>query len=94
MLRELAEALEVLTALWVGTPAQARVSLEQSLEYARSQPQHASAFLFGRDIRVICFSYLAFTLWLLGYPAQASARSREALPWLRREPIPTPRRLR
>jgi predicted ATPase len=43
-------------------------------------PQHhrASAWLYGEDAGVICHSYAAWTLWILGYPEQGRVRSQEA----------------
>lgn len=38
-------------------------------------PQH----FYGQDPKVICLSYSAVTMWLLGYPDQALSKSREAL---------------
>src|SRR4029450_13873520 len=36
-------------------------------------------FLYGTDPAIICLSYAAWALWLLGYPDQARRRSAEAL---------------
>jgi predicted ATPase len=40
---------------------------------------HAQAFLNGNDAMLVCITWVALTLWLLGYPAQALQRGREAL---------------
>jgi predicted ATPase len=42
--------------------------------------QHSSlAYIYGQDPGMACLSYLAWTLWFLGYPDQALERSAEAL---------------
>jgi predicted ATPase len=43
------------------------------------QQHRASAFLYGEDAGVICHSFAAWTLWLLGYPEQGLARNDEAM---------------
>jgi predicted ATPase len=44
-----------------------------------AQRHRASVFLYGEDAGVICHSTTAWTLWYLGYPDQALARSYEAV---------------
>jgi predicted ATPase len=62
---------------WRGELAPARAQLEQGM--ARLQPQHhALVVSHGFDPVVVCHSYMAWVLWLLGYPDQALQRSREA----------------
>jgi predicted ATPase len=53
--------------------------LEQGLRLYDAQKYRAHAFLYGQDPGVVCLSFMALTLWLLGYPDQALARSNEAL---------------
>jgi predicted ATPase len=43
------------------------------------QQHRASAFVYGEDAGVICPSFVARTLWYLGYPDQGLARSQEAV---------------
>jgi len=54
-------------------------SVEDGLALYDPQHHRAQAVLYGRDPAVDCGSYLAWTLWLLGYPDQALHRSHEAL---------------
>jgi len=56
-------------------PAQAH--LEQALTLPGSQPDHALPF--SGQARIVALAYAAFTLWRLGYPAQALARGHEML---------------
>jgi predicted ATPase len=67
-------------AFWLrGDLATARRIFEQGI--ALYDPQHHSPRVLGtwQDAGVTCLSYLASTLWLLGYPDQAQARSHQAL---------------
>jgi predicted ATPase/class 3 adenylate cyclase len=59
----------------------ARAHLEQAVAlYDPRQPEVQSlAANIGADRGVVCLCHLALTLWLLGYPEQALARSREAV---------------
>ncbi len=67
------------TLFWLGEFAPARGHLEQAIALY-DFPQHRSlAFLYGTDPAVVCLSYAAWALWLLGYPDQARRRSAEAL---------------
>ena len=67
------------TLFWLGEFAPARVYLEQAIALYDVQQHRALAFLYGTDPAVICLSYAAWALWLLGYPDQARRRSAEAL---------------
>jgi predicted ATPase len=60
-------------------PVSARPHLEQSLALYDPQHHHGHATLYVRDPGVVCGVYLAQTLWFLGYPDQALARSQETL---------------
>jgi predicted ATPase/class 3 adenylate cyclase len=62
----------------LGEVAAARPHLEQGLALYDPQEHRPLAFRYGMDLEVWCLSYLAFPLWLLGYPDQALQRSREA----------------
>jgi adenylate cyclase len=41
--------------------------------------KYVHAFLYGNDAGMVCLSWVALTLWLLGYPDQAQQRGHEAL---------------
>jgi class 3 adenylate cyclase/predicted ATPase len=56
-----------------------RTHLEQSLAFYDSSKYREHAFLYGQDPGTTCLSYLAWTLWFLGYPHQALKRINEAL---------------
>jgi predicted ATPase len=67
------------TLLFVGELVPARIHLEQGIVLYDPHQHHSHAFLYGQDPGVVCRSYKSFTLWLLGYPDQASRQSYEAL---------------
>jgi adenylate cyclase len=67
------------TLFWLGEFAPARGHLEQGIALYDFQQHRSLAFLYGTDPAVICLSYAATALWLLGYPDQARRRSAEAL---------------
>jgi predicted ATPase len=62
-----------------GQPVVARTYLEQGVALYDAQQGHVRAFSSGMEPGVICLSFLAATLWQLGYPEQALTRSHEAL---------------
>src|SRR5262249_42502859 len=68
-----------LSLLYLGDLAAARKHFEQGIALYDPQQHGALAFLYGHDHGVVCFSYAAWVLWLLGYPDQALKRSQEAL---------------
>jgi predicted ATPase len=53
--------------------------LEQGVTLYTAEQHHRHAILYGQDPGVGCLTYLAVTLWLLGYPDQALARTQQAL---------------
>jgi predicted ATPase len=63
----------------LGAPAAAQTHFAQGIALYDSQQHRASAFLYGEDSGVICHIYAAWTLWYLGSPDQALARSQEAV---------------
>jgi predicted ATPase len=67
------------TLFWLGEFAPARGHLEQGITLYDFQQHRSLGFLYGTDPAVICLSYAAWALWLLGYPDQARWRSAEAL---------------
>jgi predicted ATPase len=63
----------------LGMVAEAHTHFTQGIALYDSQQHRTSAFLYGDDAGVICHSVSALTLWFLGYPDQALARSHEAV---------------
>jgi predicted ATPase len=68
-----------LTLFWLGAVASAHRHCAQGMALYDAQQHRASVFLYGEDVGVICHSTTAWTLWYLGYPDQALARSHEAV---------------
>jgi len=64
---------------WLGELAPARVHLEQGVALYDPQQHRIHAFVYGRDPGMDGHSYLAWTLWGLGYPDQAVAAMHQAL---------------
>jgi len=67
------------TVYLLGEVALARIHQEQAIALYDPTQHHPLAFRYGMDLGVWCLSYVAWHLWLLGYPAQALTRSREAI---------------
>jgi predicted ATPase len=67
------------TRMWLGDTAAAHAHFRQGIALYDAQQHRTSAFLYGQDTGVSCRSYAAWTLWLLGYPAQGLAWSHEAV---------------
>jgi class 3 adenylate cyclase/DNA-binding winged helix-turn-helix (wHTH) protein/tetratricopeptide (TPR) repeat protein len=65
--------------LHLGEHVAARTALEQGVALYDPQQDHTLVFSRWTSPGVVCLSRLAWTLWMLGYPEQAVARSREAL---------------
>jgi class 3 adenylate cyclase/predicted ATPase len=57
----------------------ARTHLEQGLALRSSQQPRSVLLIRGADSEVVGAIWLAYVLWILGYPDQALAKSREAL---------------
>jgi predicted ATPase len=72
---------------WRGECVQARTHMETGLALHEAQRQRAPAVLYGHDPSVVCRSYLAWLLWLLGYPEQALQWSRDNLDRARARPF-------
>jgi len=64
---------------YLGAVASASIHFAQGMALYDPQQHRASAFLYGEDSGVICHILAAWTLWYLGSPAQALARSHEAV---------------
>ena len=67
------------TFLELGAFAPARVHLEEGIALYDRQQYRAHTFLYARDPGVVCLSYAAQVMWLLGYPDQARQRLDDAL---------------
>jgi TOMM system kinase/cyclase fusion protein len=63
----------------LGELASARTHLEDGIALYDVQQHRAHAFLYGQDPGVMSLSYVAWDLWLLGYPDQALQRMHQAL---------------
>jgi predicted ATPase len=68
-----------ITLFHLGEVASARAHLEQVIACYDPQQHRSHAFLYGIDPGMACCVYVAWALWLLGYPDQALPRSQEAL---------------
>ena len=64
---------------YLGELVSARAHLEQAVTLYNFRPGCSRSFNTGIDFGVEAFSYLSWTLWMLGYPDQALKRSQEAL---------------
>src|SRR5262249_27825201 len=67
------------TLLFLGEFAAAREHFELGLALYDPQQHRSLRVLYGRDPKEACLSFLAQTLWYLGYPAQALQRIQELL---------------
>jgi predicted ATPase/class 3 adenylate cyclase len=67
------------TWLRLGALPAARRHLEEAIARYTPDQRRAPVFRMGHDPGVSCRANAAMTLWLLGYPAQALARVRDAL---------------
>lgn len=68
-----------LSLFYLGELAPTWKHLEHCIALYDPQQHRARAFLYGHDHGVVCLSYAAWVLWLLGYPDQAQERSDKAL---------------
>ncbi|WP_257462917.1 TOMM system kinase/cyclase fusion protein [Archangium lipolyticum] len=66
------------TRLWRGEFSASRTHLEESIRKHEPEKHGALADLYSYEPGISTRSYLALTLWFLGYPEQALASSREA----------------
>src|SRR5262249_30167103 len=67
------------TSFNLGTVASAHTHFVQGMALYDSQQHRASAFLYGEHAGVICHSFAAWTLWLLGYPDQGLTQLDDAV---------------
>ena len=63
----------------LGEMVLARTHLEQGIALYDPQYHISSALRYGLDAGVVCHGHASRVLWFLGYPDQATQRSREAL---------------
>jgi len=73
-----------MTLFHQGRFAAARDHLERGVALYRPEEDQPHVVTHGQDPGTFCLSYLAYTLWFLGYPDQASARAEMALEGVRR----------
>jgi TOMM system kinase/cyclase fusion protein len=64
---------------FLGELLPARTHLEQAMALYDPQQHRALALLYGQDLMVVCQSWAALALWLLGYPDQALQKGRKAI---------------
>ncbi len=67
------------TVYFLGELTSARSHLEQIISLYESHQDHSVALFYVIDPAVSGLSYIAWTLWLLGYPDQSLKRSQEAI---------------
>jgi predicted ATPase len=67
------------TLFMLGAVVAAHTHFAQAIALYDAHPYHAAAFLYGEDVGVTSRSRDSWTLWYLGYPAQALARSQAAV---------------
>jgi class 3 adenylate cyclase/predicted ATPase len=67
------------TLFFLGELVSARIHFERGIALYNTQQGHLQSFRGRMNPGVACLSYLAWTLWLLGYPDQAWNRICEAL---------------
>ena len=67
------------TLYHLGAVAAAHTHFTQGMALYDPQQHRASVFRYGDDEGILCHSTAAWTLWYLGSPAQALARSHEAV---------------
>src|SRR5262249_28240291 len=67
------------TLFMLGAVAAAHTHFAQGIALYDAHQHRAAAFLYGEDVGVTSRSRDSWTLWYLGYPDQALARSQEAV---------------
>ncbi len=67
------------TSFQLGEQLLAKANLEKAISLYDRDRHRSLALALGADVGVVCVSYAAWTLWVLGYPEQALRRGREAL---------------
>jgi len=67
------------TLWWMGDTAAAHAHFTQGMALYDPSQHRTATFLYGDDAGVVCHSFAAWALWLLGYPDQGLKRSHEAV---------------
>jgi hypothetical protein len=67
------------TSFCTGQLVLARTHLERAAELYDQQRDRSLAVIYGTDMGVLGFSYLAFTLWYLDYPDQSVKAAQSTL---------------
>jgi predicted ATPase len=67
------------TSFNMGELQSAHHHLRQVIDLYDPQHHHAHTSLYGQDPGMVSLTYMAMTLWILGYPVQALQKSSEAL---------------
>ncbi len=67
------------TQFYLGEFRAALENLQRGFHLYNRREFEGEAFLYGQDPGVVCLSYLAHLLYILGYPAQARAKDHEAM---------------
>jgi len=67
------------TTFWLGEMASSRAHMEQGMTLYDFQQHRSHTLLYGQDPGVVCRSFAAWALWVLGYPDQARQRIYKAL---------------
>ena len=78
VLLQVAHTMLGTTLLRMGEFVSARMHIEQGLD-SRSHRQNHAVLLSGVDLEVAGSTWLAWSLWMLGYPDRALAKSHEGL---------------
>jgi len=65
------------TLFYLGAVTSAHAHFVQGIALYNPQHHRVSALLYGDDAGVVCHSFAAWALWLLGYPDQGLARNDE-----------------
>jgi class 3 adenylate cyclase/predicted ATPase len=69
------------TLFFRGELSTALVHMEQGSLLSALQHPHSQIGLYGYNLRVVCGSFLAWILWMLGYPDRALQHGHQALTW-------------
>src|SRR5262249_4358111 len=72
------QALAV-TSFCLGDAVATREQMERGVALYDPKRDGGHSYVYGQDPGVSCLAFGAIALWLLGYPDQALARSREAV---------------
>jgi class 3 adenylate cyclase/predicted ATPase len=67
------------TLWYLGEFTAALEHIEEAIAHYDPEKDRARAIVYGQDPGVVCRSYAAFSLWVLGYPDQALKRNQEAV---------------